>query len=128
MPKISLFYQFIPEKQPFLESYDKSSHTQFWTCSPLYFFNLLSIFMILYQHAKNQAFTSFSRGIEISCSRDIVDLEILQSDWLRAFCFISQKPNSDQIQKKLIIKFFNKYKEPYVWSIFGPFSLFWEQK
>ena len=34
--------------------------------------------MNLYQHAKNQAFSSF-------CSKDTVGLKILQYDWLRAF-------------------------------------------
>ena len=42
--------------------------------------------MNLHQYAKNQAFSSF-------CSRDIVNLKILQSDWLRAFWPISQKPD-----------------------------------
>ena len=38
--------------------------------------------MDLHQHAKNPAFSSF-------CSRDIVNLKILQSDWSRAFWPIS---------------------------------------
>ena len=46
--------------------------------------------MILYQHAKNQAISSF-------CSRDIVHLNILQSNWLRAFWPISQEPDFPQI-------------------------------
>ena len=37
------------------------------------------------QHAKNQAFSSI-------CYREIVDLKILQSYWLRAFCPISPEP------------------------------------
>ena len=37
------------------------------------FFNQLFILMNFHQHAKNQTFSSF-------CSRDIVDLKILQSD------------------------------------------------
>ena len=45
--------------------------------------------MNLYQYAKNQAFSSFS-------SRDIVNLKMLQSDWLRAFWGISQKPKFSQ--------------------------------
>ena len=53
------------------------------------FFNQLVIFMNLYQHAKNQAFSS-------SCSRDVVDLKILQSDWPRAFWPIAQEPDFSQ--------------------------------
>ena len=33
-----------------------------------------------------------------------------------------------QTQKKLLIKCSNKFKKPYFWSIFGPFSLFFGQK
>ena len=46
--------------------------------------------MNLHQYAKNQAFSSF-------CSRDIVSLKILQSDWLRAFWPISQEPDFSQV-------------------------------
>ena len=38
---------------------------------------------------KNQAFSSF-------CSRDIVNLKILQSDWSRAFWPISLEPDFSQ--------------------------------
>ena len=31
------------------------------------------------------------------CSRDIVNLKILQSDWLRAFWHISQEPDFSQV-------------------------------
>ena len=41
-------------------------------------------------HAKNQAFSSF-------CSRDIVNLKMLQADWLRAFLPISQEPDFSQV-------------------------------
>ena len=40
--------------------------------------------MNLYQHATNQAFSSFFSG-------NIVDLKILQSDWPRAFWHIIQE-------------------------------------
>ena len=46
--------------------------------------------MNLYQNAKNQAISSFY-------SRDTVDLNILQSDRLRAFWPISQEPDFLQI-------------------------------
>ena len=54
------------------------------------FFIQLLISMNLYQHAKNQAFSLF-------CSRDIVGLKILQSDWSRAFWPIYQEPEFSQI-------------------------------
>ena len=54
------------------------------------FFYQLLIFMKLYQDAKKQSILSFS-------SRDIVNLKILQSDWLRAFWPTSQGPDSFQI-------------------------------
>ena len=38
----------------------------------------LLIFMNLYHHAKNQAISSI-------CFGGVIDLKILQSDWLRAF-------------------------------------------
>ena len=40
--------------------------------------------MSLYKHAKNEAVSSIS-------SEEIIDLKILQSDWLRAFWPISQE-------------------------------------
>ena len=46
--------------------------------------------MNLHQYAKNQAFSSF-------CSRDIVNLKILQSDWSRAFWPISQEQDFSQV-------------------------------
>ena len=54
------------------------------------FFNQLLISINLYQHAKNQAFSSL-------CSGDIVNLKILQSDWSRAFWPISQEPDFSQV-------------------------------
>ena len=84
--------------------------------------------MNLYQNARSQAFSSF-------CSRDAVNLKILQSDWPRAFWHLSREkifPKNgisariqqiiqnvfvDQIQKKVMAKFSNILKNP----IFGPF-------
>ena len=54
------------------------------------FFNRLLISMKLYQHAKNQAFSSF-------CPKGIADLKILQSDWPVAFFPISLKIEIFQI-------------------------------
>ena len=48
------------------------------------------IFVNLYQHAKNEAVSSI-------CSREIVDLKILQSDWLTAFWSTSQEQDFSQI-------------------------------
>ena len=44
----------------------------------------LSIFVNFHQHAKNEAVSS-------TCSGEIVDLKILQSEWLRAFRPISHE-------------------------------------
>ena len=46
--------------------------------------------MNLYQHSKNEDISSI-------CSGDIVDLKILQSDWLRAVWQISQEPDFSHI-------------------------------
>ena len=46
--------------------------------------------MNLHPYAKNQAFSSF-------CSRDILNLKILQPDWSRAFWPISQEPDFAQV-------------------------------
>ena len=54
------------------------------------FFNQLLVSINLYQYAKNQAFSS-------CCFRDMVDLKILQSDWLRTFWPISQEPDFSQV-------------------------------
>ena len=43
----------------------------------------------MYQHSKNQALSLF-------CSRDIVDLKLLQSDWPSTFWPISQEPDFSQ--------------------------------
>ena len=80
------------------------------------FFNQFLISMNFYQQGKNQPLSSFY-------SRNIFDLKILQSDWLRAFWAIYQELEFsqiwdlskhrvininfiiDQIEKKLITKF-----------------------
>ena len=54
-------------------------------------FNQLLIFVNLYQHAKNQAVSSIRSG-------EMVDLKILQSEWLRAFWPISQERDLSQIE------------------------------
>ena len=53
-------------------------------------FGQLAIFVNLDQHAKNEAVSSI-------CSGEIVDLKILQSDWLRAFWPISHEQDFSQI-------------------------------
>ena len=53
-------------------------------------FDQLLSYVNLYQHAKNQA-------ISLICSRDMVNENILQSDWLRKFCPISQELEFSQI-------------------------------
>ena len=54
------------------------------------FFQPTLISMNLYQHAQNNAFPSF-------CSGDLVNLKILQSDWLRVFWPVSQEPDFVQV-------------------------------
>ena len=46
--------------------------------------------MNLHQYEKNQAFSSF-------CSRDIVNIKIMQSDWSRAFWPISHETDFFQV-------------------------------
>ena len=78
---------------------------------------------------KNQAFPSLYSG-------HIVNLIILQSDWLRAFCPISQEPEFSQVwdqcknttnklnflyrpnSEKLITEFLNKSNKTYFWPVF----------
>ena len=50
-------------------------------------FDKLLIFVNLYQHARNEAVSSI-------CSEEIVDLRILQSNWLGAFWSVSQDLSS----------------------------------
>ena len=91
--------------------------------------------MNFYQYAKNQATSSIF-------SLDIIDLKILQFDWLRALIPISQEPDYgvsagiqkiietfilEQIQKKLMTKFFNKFKKTYFWLILTHFPKYWGQ-
>lgn len=47
---------------------------------------LNQIFMKFYQNTKSKDISSF-------CFRDVVDLNILTSDWQRIFRLISQEPN-----------------------------------
>ena len=53
-------------------------------------FDQLLIFVNLYQHAKNYTVSSI-------CVGEMVDLIILESDWLRPFWPISQKQDFSQI-------------------------------
>ena len=137
MQKISLFHHFILEIKQISDSQDLKAmpifdhhhpnrvlrpvrpHPFFTTPTPIFFSQLL-ISMNLYEHAKNQTFS-------LICSRDIVDLKILQPDWSRAFWLISQEQDFSQIwdlwkntanninvhyrpiQKKIMIKFSNKF-------------------
>ena len=68
----------------------RSSHTHFWPPLPPIYFKQLLISINLYQHAKNQAFSSL-------CFGDQVDLKILLSDWPRVFWSISQEPGFPKI-------------------------------
>ena len=89
----------------------------------LIIFNQFLILVNLYQYAKNEAVSSIS-------SREIVDLKVLQSDWLQTFWPISQEQwelckntaNNkvliiEQIQGKLMTILFFKFKKTYFWPI-----------
>ena len=96
------------------------------------FFNQLLIFKNLYQHLKNQA---------IFCSGQIVDLKVLQPDWLKVLqsdWLISQElalpsnttnninfhygTNSEKLNDQISINPKNLF-----WPIFSPFPPFLEQ-
>ena len=96
-------------------------------------FDHLSIYVNLRLHAKNQ-------GISLICSWDVVDWKILQSNWLRIFSPISQKPKCSQMwdlcsntaYKFLLQNKFNKNwwqkfsinSKLCFWPILGQFSQF----
>ena len=63
---------------------------QFFTMSHHKLFNQFLIFGNLYQHAKIEPVSSI-------CSGEMLDLKILQSEWLRAFWPISQEKYFSQI-------------------------------
>ena len=89
-PKISLFHYFLLEIQPIFTVLRPEWPHPFLTPPTPIFFNQLLISMNLHPYAKTQTFSSF-------CSRDIVNLRILQSDWSRAFWPISQEPQFSQV-------------------------------
>ena len=86
--------------------------------------------MNFYQRAKSQSILSFP-------SRDIANLKILQSEWLRAFWIIPQEPDSFQIchfyrnienninfyyrpnAEKLMNNIFNNFKKKHFLTYFG---------
>ena len=101
-------------------------------------FNKLLIFVNLYQLIKNKAASSISSG-------EILDLKVLQSEWLRAFWSICLEHfsqiedlykntvntinfNSEQVPGKLMTQFLFKFKRTYFRPIFCPFPLFLGQK
>ena len=95
------------------------------------FFDKILIYVNLYQYAKNQA-VSISFG-------DMVDQKILQSDWLRTFCPISQEHKTNfpiyricAGTQQMIIFLLKKFSKNW-WPkfsvnsknpVFGPFSQF----
>ena len=68
--------------------------------------------MNLHPHAKNQAFSSF-------CSRDTVNLKIVQSDWPRAFWPISQEPD---LSKNTSMGFVQEYRKYHKVSLLTKFK------
>ena len=108
--------QFIP-----LILWDKANFRVLWPVSkPIFDHPHLKISMNLHQHAKSQAFSSL-------CSSDVVDLKILQSDWPRAFWYISQELDFSQIWdlcKNTANNINFPYRlQSYIWSTFGPFQI-----
>ena len=81
MENLNLIHLLILEIQSMLE---KTMAKLATPISDQKFFDQVSIFVNLHQHAKNQANSSISSG-------DIVDLKTLQPDWLRGFSPISQE-------------------------------------
>ena len=101
-------------------------------------FNKLLIFVNLYQLIKNKVASSISSG-------EILDLKVLQSEWLRAFWSICLEHffqiedlyrntvnninfNSEQVQGKLMTQFFFKFKRTCFRPIFCLFPLFFGAK
>ena len=66
-----------------LESRNQIGHTHFLTMPNQQIFDQLLIFVNLYQHAKNEVVSAI-------CSGEIVDLQFLQSDWLKMLIFQEQ--------------------------------------
>ena len=75
--KINYFHLFILQTQLILESRDQIGQTHILIMPNQKIFKQLLKFVDLHQHAKNETVQSI-------CSREIVNLKILQSDWLRA--------------------------------------------
>ena len=73
MKKITLFHLFTFEIQSILEFHDQTVHTHFWQMPTQKIFDQLLIFVILYQHAKNQFIPSFH-------SSDVVDFRVLSTE------------------------------------------------
>ena len=76
MQKISSFHKFILKKQLILESHDQTGHTHFWPYPTKNF---------------------LIKAISLISSVDIVDKNILQSDWLKTFWPTSQEQKFSQI-------------------------------
>ena len=79
-------YSFIPWDKDNFSVFGPEWPHPILTRSTSIFFNWLLISMNLHQRATNQTFSSF-------CSRNLVNLKILQCDWLRGFWPISLGPD-----------------------------------
>ena len=134
--------QFIPsihfwDKINFRVLWTNWSHP-FLTLPTQKIFDLILIYVNLYQHAKKS-------GYFIDLFRTYSSLKN-PAIWLRTFWLSSQEPKFSQIWDfcrntakninfhyrtnfvKINPKFFNKFKKPCLWPIFGSFSRFWGQK
>ena len=91
---VYLIHPLIFQMQLILEFIHQTGHTHFWSCSFLtmprqILFNKLLTFRNLYQHTKNKAALSLSSG-------EMLALNVLQSEWPRAFWPIFQEQNFSQ--------------------------------
>ena len=80
--KISSFHKFILKKQLILESHDQTGHTHFWPYPTKNF---------------------LIKAISLISSVDIVDKNILQSDWLKTFWPTSQEQKGTQQTRYIFI-------------------------
>ena len=117
MQKISLFQLLILEIHSVLESSNQIDHTHFWSYPPIKLSIQIFFFLNWYQHAKNQAISLIS-FIQKYCNlivrkhfgpnlrKKIFTKHRLCTETKKIIFFF----NIEQIQQKLRINFFNKFK------------------
>ena len=88
MQNISSFHLFILIIQSISESCDQPGHAHFWACPNKHFWSTFNLCKLTSRSKKSGYFIRFG---------DMVDLKILQFDWLRTFWPISQEQKFFQI-------------------------------